>query len=39
VPLAPNLAGSTVHFQAYVADSPLATVPGAVTRGLTIVVQ
>jgi FG-GAP repeat len=39
VPVAPSLAGATVHFQAYLADSPLATLPGAVTRGLTIVVQ
>jgi FG-GAP repeat/FG-GAP-like repeat len=35
VPVAPNLAGATVHFQASVADSPLAALPGAVTRGLT----
>jgi FG-GAP-like repeat/FG-GAP repeat len=39
VPVAPVLAGTTVHLQAYVADSGAAALPGAVTRGLTVVVQ
>ena len=39
VPLSPAIAGATAHFQAYVADSRAAALPGAVTRALTIVVQ
>jgi hypothetical protein len=39
LPASPGLAGATLHFQAYVADSQLSVLPGAVTRGLTIVVQ
>jgi FG-GAP repeat len=39
VPVAPGLAGITAHLQAYVADSGTGALPGAVTRGLTVVVQ